>query len=221
MLATCLAIVFGYLVGSFPSSLVIGRALKGVDVREHGSGNSGTTNTIRVLGFGWGLIVFVLDALKGALPVVAAYLLWGWVGDGLHWFFGGAAAGTGAMLGHIFPLYAGFKGGKGVATGAGILAALLPLTLLPALGIFGIVLVISGYVSLSSMVAAATLVPWYLLFSRFAEPAADISAAVLCGVLTLVVILLHRKNIARLAAGTESRFDRVRIFAKKGKTSPD
>ena len=132
----------------------------------------------------------------------------------IGWFLVATAAGLGAVLGHIFPLFARFKGGKGVATAAGVLAGLLPLALLPAVGVFLLVLITSGYVSLSSMIASFAVLPSYFLFSRYPEAIADISSVVLCSLLVPLVVFLHRKNIRRLANGTENRFDRVRIFAK-------
>lgn len=187
-----------YLVGAIPFGYLAGRA-KGVDVRRLGSGNIGATNVGRVLGRPYGVAVFVLDAAKGFAPAACA----GWV-------LGGAAplvpvlAGFAAILGHLFPVYLRFRGGKGVATAAGVLAALAPSTTLVALAVWAGVLAAFRIVSLASMVAAVALpVAFGLLDPRaFAERAPVFWFCVATGIL---VVVRHRANLARLRAGTEPR----------------
>lgn len=225
MVEICLNVFIGYLCGSFPSSILISRLAGGPDPRTVGSGNPGTTNTIRSLGLAWGGLVFLLDTLKGALPVLAA----GWVRNLTGGVLPGAAldiplvmvAGTaalGALLGHLFPVFAGFKGGKGVATAAGAFMAMLPLTLLGSMAVFFLVLFTWGMVSLSSILGALFLPASYLLWGRlglsgpFPQDPADSFQFGLCVAVAGLIVLLHRKNIGRIIRGQESRFDKARLF---------
>src|SRR5207248_280320 len=143
--------VGAYLLGSVPFGYLVGRA-RGVDLLALGSRNIGATNAGRVLGARWGVLVFFLDAAKGALPVLAARAAASAVGEPFEAL--GVTAGVAAFLGHLFPLYLGFRGGKGVATGAGVVAVLLPLPTLAALLLWLLVAVTTRYVSLASLLAA-------------------------------------------------------------------
>lgn len=189
-----------FAVGSIPFGLLLGRWVAGVDVRKVGSGNVGATNVSRALGGRWFFVVLLLDAAKGAGPVLAAPLVAGEAAS--DWLR--AACGFAAVLGHVFSPFLGFRGGKGVATGAGVFVALAPLPALCSFGIFGLVLAVSRFMSLASICAAASLAPVALAFRR---PAPEI---VFGAVVAAVVIARHRANLGRIAAGTEPR-----VFGKK------
>lgn len=203
-----LSLIAAYLLGSVPTAVWIGKRFHGIDVREHGSGNAGATNVIRVLGWKTGVPVLLADVLKG------------WLAAMLPLFTGLAEphtaslvnlqifAGLLAIIGHIFPVFAGFRGGKGVATIFGVLLALHFLLTLSCLGVFLLVLAISGYVSLSSM-CAGTAFP-VLLFFCFDSPSQVFR--VFSWFVALALIITHRKNISRLIKGEESK-----LFKKKQK----
>ena len=204
MLALALSLICGYFLGSVPFGLLAAR-LKGMDIRQHGSGNIGATNVWRVCGWRYGLPVFVLDVLKGVAAVwLARWLAVKFSGDGA-WC--GIVAALACIIGHSFPVWLGFKGGKGVATSLGVFLGLMPVPSLVALALWGIIFKISGYVSLASIVAAlalpATAITMQLLQRGHGWPVSGF--AVLIG---LLVIVRHRSNIARLRAGTENRFGR-------------
>jgi glycerol-3-phosphate acyltransferase PlsY len=186
----------GFLVGAIPFSWLIGR-VKGIDLRKAGSGNIGATNLMRVCGRGPGIAGLFLDVAKGVIPVLLAALLAGG-GERLVQ----AAAGTAAVLGHVYTPFLGFSGGKGVATSLGAMAALAPVPSLCALGIFLTVLLVSGIVSLSSIIAAASLVPAVFLFMG---GQGNIPVQVACCLVALLVVVRHRSNIARLFRGEEKR----------------
>lgn len=186
-----LLIAFGYLAGAFSPSVHLGRALTGVDVREHGSGNPGTTNSFRVLGRRIGVLVLVLDVLKGFVPVLLARLLSTPTVTVL--------VALAALAGHNYSVFLKGRGGKGVATGAGTLAAMTPLILLVLLGVFGIVLAVTGIVSVASL-SAVVLFP--VLTVATGQPAAYIVFSV---VGAAIVVFAHRSNLVRLARGREAR----------------
>jgi glycerol-3-phosphate acyltransferase PlsY len=185
-----------YLAGSLPFGLLLGR-LAGRDIRRHGSGNIGATNVWRVCGWRWGLPAFLLDALKGAAPVL---LLAPWAAGGeasAAWPAIGCAAC--AVAGHNFPVWLKFKGGKGVATSLGAMAALMPLPSLVAFAVFAAVVAWKRYISLGSIAGAAT----FALAAAAVAPPPLVACAL---ALSALLILRHRANIARLRAGTEPRF---------------
>ena len=191
-----------YLLGSIPTAVWIGKRFYGIDVREHGSHNAGATNTIRVLGLRTGLIVFAIDLAKGYCAVSLG-LLAGWLGSSpqLHTLLG-IGLGLAAIAGHIFPLFAGFRGGKGVATICGVALALHPWAALCALGVFAVVLIATRYVSLGSMLAGLS----YPIFLFFVFQSRNIPLLVFGCVVALLLLLTHRANIKRLLRGEESRF---------------
>lgn len=211
MLSFVVILVLSYLVGSIPTSILAGRLLRGIDIRQHGSGNAGATNVFRVLGTGPGIAVMLLDLLKGVLAVgvIAQLRIEGEAppeflypnGDG--WMM--VAAGGAAVLGHIYTIYAGFKGGKGVATGAGVAVALAPVPVLVGIALFGLIVWTTRYVSLASMVAAASLPLTQLL--RAAVFGVHVPAPVwwFCAIVPLLIVFTHRANIGRLLHGRESR----------------
>ncbi|MGV3538233.1 MAG: glycerol-3-phosphate 1-O-acyltransferase PlsY [Rufibacter sp.] len=199
-----------YLIGAIPTAVWVGKKFYGIDVRQHGSGNAGATNTFRVLGKKPGAAVMAVDILKGWAATSLANLLvmWGAIPEDNLILFK-IILGALAVVGHIFPVYVGFKGGKGVATLMGmVLAVHLPIALI-CLGIFIIMLTITKYVSLSSMTAAVCF-PLLLLLPTFRPQE---SSLLVFGVLiALMVIWTHRKNITRLLQGVESK---TYLFGKK------
>ncbi|HNX86868.1 MAG TPA: glycerol-3-phosphate 1-O-acyltransferase PlsY [Bacteroidales bacterium] len=205
-----------YLLGSIPSAVWFGKWFTGIDVREHGSGNAGATNTIRVLGYKTGIPVLLFDVLKGFLAVK----LVGWLHlpgiseTSLVYVEIGAA--MAAVTGHVFPLFAGFRGGKGVGTLAGVGIALYPLALLIVLGVFIVVLVFFRYVSLAS-VTAALLFPLVVVFVTDETRPAMVLLAV---AVALFIPVTHRKNLRRLFKGEENKFDFKRTKEKQKGPSP-
>jgi acyl phosphate:glycerol-3-phosphate acyltransferase len=193
---TGLLLLAAYLVGAFPTSYVAGRLARGIDLRQHGSGNLGATNAFRVLGWRAATPIFLADMLKGFVPAWWFPLLDGGGASPL-WAL---AYGTAAVVGHVFSVFVGFRGGKGVATGAGVFLALAPAALAGALIVWGVVVYASGYVSLASILAAAML-PVLVLVTG-----ADLPVLVLSLVLATFVIHAHRANIRRLMRGEEHRF---------------
>ncbi len=196
-----LLIVAAYLIGSVPSAVWIGKRFYGVDVREHGSGNAGFTNTVRVLGWRAGLPVFLMDVIKGYLAVSLVRLLPGLVPGTTVFINIQLLLGAGAVLGHIFPLYAGFKGGKGVATLLGLLLAILPEVTLMCMGIFVVVFLTTRYVSLSSMVAGMA----FPILNIFVFHATTVSLIIFSMIVSILLLLTHQKNIERLLKKEESR----------------
>jgi glycerol-3-phosphate acyltransferase PlsY len=199
-----LVLIAAYLLGSIPFGYLIVRAKEGADVRESGSGGTGATNVSRRAGKTAGIVTLLLDALKGALAVVLAR--WLATDDfGVNWWV--AAAAIISVFGHCFPIWLGFRGGKGVATGVGVFLSLYPLAVACAAVIFVLVVASTRYVSLGSMLATAAFPLFVWLLSEYARPAADrapiLAAALGAGA---IIILMHHANIGRLLRGTESRF---------------
>ncbi len=188
-----LPVIIGYLFGSITFSYLAGKLLKGIDIREHGSGNAGATNTLRVLGKGPGIAVLILDMAKGA----AAVLLAKWIAPELAWIH--VAAALAAVAGHTWPVFLQFKGGKGVAATIGSVAALsfFP-TLFAGLAAIAII-ALTRYVSLGSLLLTACL-PVFILLAGDAMPYFYLSL-----VMAVLVWYRHRSNIARLLNGTENR----------------
>lgn len=201
----------GYLSGSIPFGLLIGLA-KGIDVRQHGSGNVGATNTGRVIGTPWGVTCFVLDLLKGTGPVLAAGCVMGYTGQTLtsweawQWL----TVAMSAMLGHVFPVWLRFAGGKGVATGLGVLLGFWPLLTGPALAsavIWVVLLAISRYVSVASVTAAISI-PLLLIANAILrqQTLREVTPFLMAtGILAGIVVLRHRSNMTRLWHGTEPK----------------
>ncbi|HMJ59759.1 MAG TPA: glycerol-3-phosphate 1-O-acyltransferase PlsY [Gemmatimonadales bacterium] len=193
-MSAALWMLASYLLGATPTSYIAGRLGRGIDLREHGSRNLGATNVYRILGWAYAIPVAIIDVAKGAIPVA----LFGRWANGPAWLpvtLGGAA-----VVGHMFSPYVRFRGGKGVATAAGVFLALAPLAFAIALPVWGLCLWITGFVSLSSIVAALTFPVWVRLT---AGGGPTFCASV---VLALLIVVAHRPNIKRLIAGTENRF---------------
>jgi glycerol-3-phosphate acyltransferase PlsY len=193
-----------YIVGSCPNGYLVAKS-RGIDIRQHGSGNIGATNVLRVVGKRWGYLVFFLDSLKGFLAVGAAHYLAVLAKGVSHLEFVGIVAGVACILGHTFPVWLKFRGGKGVATSAGVLLGLMPLAVLSVFIIWVVVFKMTRYVSVASLAAAASL-PLFVavyLWLHFLEGSNLLGFSIL---ITGVVIWRHRSNIARLFRGTEKRF---------------
>lgn len=197
-----LALILSYLAGSIPSAVWAGRIFHGIDIREHGSGNAGATNTIRVLGWKTGVPVLVFDLAKGWLAASLPVFLNAATAGSQQMTALQIACGVAAIIGHVFPVFAGFRGGKGVATTFGVLLALYPLLTLSCAGIFLVVLLISNYVSLSSM-AAGIMFP-ILLMTVFHTP--SLLLMIFSVVIAIALVITHRKNIGRLVRGEEKKF---------------
>ncbi len=196
-------IIIAYLLGSIPSAVWIGKKYYGVDIREHGSHNAGTTNMLRVLGKRAALPVFALDFLKGFVAVTLIELLKYDEHVNDVWLINlKIIAVFAAVIGHIFPIFAGFRGGKGVATLVGAITGIYPPVVLLSFGIWFVVLLISHYVSLASMVAGCCFPILTLLFPKVNE---SIPFVLFSFVIAALLLFTHRKNIQRLRAGTESK----------------
>lgn len=205
------AMVIAYLIGSIPTSVWWGKVFHGVDVREHGSRNAGATNTFRVLGPKAGVPVLIIDILKGFLPVRILPNFTDLVPDTAPWMWFRVALVGAAVLGHLYPVFAGFKGGKGVATSLGGVLAVHPGAAGICVAVFAVVFYLSRYVSLGSLSAALAFpLAVVLVFHEFS--AVKIGFAVF---LCLLVFYTHRENIGRLIRGQENRMS----LAGRGNTT--
>jgi len=212
-------IILSYLIGSIPTSIIISKAAKGIDIREHGSGNAGGTNVMRVLGWKHGALVILLDALKGVLAVVVvARLHYGSMPFENATPFDDFTlvqiiAGISAVIGHIWTVFAGFRGGKGIATALGMLLMIVTVDMLIAIGVFILVVTFSRYVSLGSL-AGAIAVPLALIVREniFNVDIPNYNTLLPFLIfMALLVIFTHRKNVTRLLNGNESKIS----FSKK------
>lgn len=212
MLSTLTVLFISYILGSIPSAIWVGKLTKGVDVREHGSGNAGTTNTFRVLGVPFGITVFIMDFMKGFVPsfwlsAIAFDLFSGPLAPP-NWeveAFLRIACGVMAVVGHMFPVFAKFKGGKGAATACGMLFGIEPISIAISFAVFGLTILISRYVSLASIIATA-LYPITLLVMRYVlDIYVDGSIIIFGALIASGIIYKHKSNIGRLLNGTESK----------------
>ncbi|MEX2016480.1 MAG: glycerol-3-phosphate 1-O-acyltransferase PlsY [Candidatus Hydrogenedentales bacterium] len=194
---TALAIVLAYVLGSIPTGLWLGLRFRGIDIREHGSRNIGATNTLRVLGKALGAIALTGDIAKGLVAVLL-------IGQLSPHAYGPLACGIAAILGHTFSIFLRFRGGKGVATSAGVFLALTPVPMLVAVAVFAIVVVLTGMVSAGSLAGAVviTVLVW-------AMPV-DLVVRVIVTAVAAIIVIRHRANIQRILAGTENRFGPAR-----------
>ncbi|MDR0667993.1 MAG: glycerol-3-phosphate 1-O-acyltransferase PlsY [Prevotellaceae bacterium] len=204
-------IIVAYLIGSISNALWIGKVCFNTDVREHGSNNAGATNVMRILGWKAAAPVFVLDFVKGVLAVCLIYFT-SLEKDPTDHFEANTfvsfqiALGVAVVLGHIFPLYASFRGGKGVATTAGVVLATFPAAMLIVLSIFLICLLITRYVSLSSIIAAIFLpIIVIVLFDLVIGTYEPLMLEIFSVLVTITILITHRKNIRRLRDGTENK----------------
>lgn len=203
--------LLAYLLGSIPTAVWYGEAFFGLDIRNYGSGNAGATNTFRVLGKRAGTVVMLIDVLKGYTATILSSLLWYLDVIGTHEILTFKLVfGLVAIIGHVFPIFVNFKGGKGVASLLGMILAIHPEVAAVCIGIFLIVLIASHYVSLGSMLAALAF-PILLLLQVFGEKESPL--LIVFGFLVfLFVVFTHQKNITRLMRGEENQ---VRLFKKK------
>lgn len=221
MLLLAIIVILSYLIGSIPNSILISKAVSGIDIRKHGSGNAGGTNVMRVLGWKYGLLVIFLDALKGAIAVVIiARLHYGPlpfenVSPFDDFTLVQIIAGMSAVIGHIWTVFAEFKGGKGIATALGMLLTLITIDMLIAVGIFALVVLISRYVSLGSIIAAISVPSTLFIRENLFHvdiPGYSTLFPFIIGV-TALVIFTHRKNLVRIFNGNENKIS----FRKKTK----
>ncbi|WP_243291808.1 glycerol-3-phosphate 1-O-acyltransferase PlsY [Bacillus sp. FJAT-47783] len=187
-----LIVFLAYVIGSIPSGLIVGKIGYGIDIREHGSGNLGGTNTFRTLGVKAGLIVTIADILKGTLATALPYIF------GIDASFHPLLAGMIAAVGHMYPVFANFRGGKAVATSGGVLLCYNPILFISLLAVFFIILYFSKYVSLSSMLTGT----YTIIYSLFTK---DIPLIIVVSLLTIFVIYRHRPNIRRIINKTEPK----------------
>ena len=196
-------IIIAYLIGSIPTAVWVSKGFFGIDIREYGSGNAGATNTFRTLGSKWGSFVMACDVLKGVIATSLYIFLPEYLGPEATFARTNLMVGLGlaAVVGHIFPVWASFKGGKGVATLLGMVLAIQPIVALCCIGIFLLVLYLTRFVSLSSILASVAFAVFILFIFNEEEPlyrAFAISVA-------LLVVLTHQKNIGRILKGNESK----------------
>ncbi len=211
------ALLISYFLGAIPSGFILGKILKKIDIREHGSKNIGATNVLRTLGVVPGIISLIFDFFKGFFAVEIGRLLLSRSCE--HTIFGFnpcleytnpqtyqiaiVAIGLAAIIGHIFPVFLKFKGGKGMATGAGVLMNLLPIPLLIAIGVFLVIAALSRYISLASLCAVLSF--WIVEFVRNIPHFNEIPLLVLTTCITILIIYRHKENIVRLRKGEESK----------------
>ena len=221
MLSLVLIIISSYLIGSIPFGILISKHFRGFDIRSKGSGNIGSTNAFRVLGWKLGLAVQVLDLAKGLGAVLLA-----------TYFFNGLPfhnatpfqditifrliAGASAVLGHVYTVFAGFRGGKGISTAAGMLAGVAPIEIAVVAGIFLLVVLLSGYVSLGSIIAAIMFpTTMFIRENAFGAHIVGYSTLIVFAIaLAVFLIYTHRANIKRLIEKRENRFDALRILRR-------
>lgn len=195
-------LTLAYLIGSIPTAVWVSKRIYGLDIREHGSGNAGATNTFRVLGKKAGIGVMIVDMLKGFAAVKLSFLSYHMPGSEQMTNLQ-VGLGLCAVVGHIFPIWAGFRGGKGIATLFGMILAIHPIVAISLIVVFLLMLFLTRYVSLSSM-AASVAFPVLILFI-FKEQAPEMSYKLFAIATACMVVLTHHKNISRLIAGNESK----------------
>lgn len=196
-----LLIILAYLIGSVPTSVWVSNHFFNIDIRDYGSGNAGATNTYRVLGPKWGTFVMLIDMLKGIIAVKLALLLPEYAGNENNFQNLQTGLGLAAVIGHIFPIWADFRGGKGVATLFGLVLGISPITAMSCVGIFSLVLYLTRFVSLSSILASIAFPIFILVIFNVDNPAYRVFAIAVA----LMVLLTHQKNIGRLLRGSESK----------------
>jgi glycerol-3-phosphate acyltransferase PlsY len=197
LLLICLA----YLIGSIPTAVWVSKSIFGIDIRDYGSGNSGATNTFRVLGSKWGSLVMLVDVVKGVVATSLYILMPFYLSNELLRTNFMIGLGLAAVIGHIFPIWASFRGGKGVATLLGMAIAIQPVVAACCLGVFFLVLFLTRFVSLGSILAGISFMVFILFIFNEREPLYRIFAILVA----LMVILTHQKNIGRILRGTESK----------------
>jgi len=196
-----IVLVAAYLLGSLPSAVLVGKLFYNTDVREHGSGNAGATNTFRVLGKKAGLIVFIADFAKGYLAASLPILLLTFLHTSLSTVQLQLLCGLCAVIGHILPVFAGFRGGKGVATTFAVFMAVFPLSALICVIVFFLLLLLFHFVSLGSIISVILFIPLSVLLYH----EKSLLSVALMLAYSIVIVIMHRQNIMRLASGTENK----------------
>jgi glycerol-3-phosphate acyltransferase PlsY len=224
MIPISIIAILSYLIGSIPTSIIVARQARGIDIRHFGSGNAGGTNVIRVLGWKPGVLVILLDMAKGLVAtMVIARLMQGPIPFSNATPFDDFTvvqiiAGCSAILGHIWTVFAGFKGGKGIATAGGMLIGIAPVEVAVSFGVFALVFLITHYVSLGSL-SAAVAFPLTMFFREnvFMVDVPGYGTLIFFSIgISLLIVYTHRTNIVRLLRGTENRISSIRLFRKKG-----
>jgi acyl phosphate:glycerol-3-phosphate acyltransferase len=225
MIPISIIAILSYLLGSVPTSIIVARKARGIDIRHYGSGNAGGTNVIRVLGWKAGVFVILLDIAKGMVAtMLVARLMQGPMPFSNATPFDDFTvvqiiAGCSAILGHIWTVFAGFKGGKGIATAGGMLIGIAPVEVAVSFGVFAVVFLLTHYVSLGSL-SAAVAFPLTMFFREnvFMVDVRGYGTLIFFAIgIALLIIFTHRSNITRLLQGTESRISSDRLFRKKEK----
>lgn len=205
------AVVIAYLLGSINFAVIFAHAFLKKDVRELGSGNAGTTNVMRTAGFLPGALTFICDALKGFAACFIGKAIFMYIfPDTIPWIYVAYMCGVACMLGHVFPMFFGFKGGKGVATSVGIFAVCCPIAIILGLTVFAIMTLITKIVSLSSLIATVTVISLSIVF--YNSEADIVLPAVLSITMGVIVFLKHKENIKRLVKGEEKK---IKVRRKK------
>ncbi|HLF14821.1 MAG TPA: glycerol-3-phosphate 1-O-acyltransferase PlsY [Bacteroidota bacterium] len=222
MISLGLIVLLSYIVGSIPTSIIVSRLTHGIDIRNHGSGNAGGTNVARVLGWRAGVLVILIDILKGyAATQVIPNLMYGPIPFENRTPFDDITviqiiAGCAAIMGHIWTAFSGFRGGKGIATAGGVLVSLATIEMLVALGVFIVVFIVSRYVSLGSLSAALSLpLAMLLRHNIFHAELQGYNTLIFFTIgISLLLVYTHRENIRRLMAGTENRLTAQSLLGK-------
>jgi len=215
IIVNIIIIIVAYLLGSIPTSVWISRSFYNIDIRDYGSGNAGATNTFRVLGVKAGIIVFFVDILKGFIAVNLIHFTKYYIPNSGDYINIQLLLGIAAMLGHIFPIYVGFKGGKGVATLFGVICAISFYPTLIMAGIFFITLILTRYVSLSSMISGLSFPVLIIVVFKETTP----SLVIFSLIMAVLMLFTHQKNIERLLAKEEKKANlpKLKIKNKSGK----
>ena len=203
-------LIISYLLGSISGSMIVGKYI-GIDIRSMGSGNAGATNSFRTMGAKFAIIVLIIDILKGYIAVQFISTI-NLMGTDLNSEILKIICGCGAVLGHVYPIFYNFKGGKGAGTMVGVLLALFPLGLIACLISWIVILVLSGYVGLSTIVAGIVL-PIVTVFKY--EGGVNTAFGIFSIIISIFIMFTHRSNIYRMNSGNENRFDKIMIFKKK------
>lgn len=217
MTALLASLILSYLIGSFPTSIIVGRVVARIDIRDHGSGNAGMTNVFRILGFKPALVVGSIDVFKGWFATTYTPVLLQMGGLVSDEILGQILAGCAVILGHTYTVLAGFRGGKGVATMVGVLLAVYPPAVPFCLAGFAAAVVAGGYVSVGSMVAGIMLPIAVLVLPLLGFQETKPSLNIFSVIVALFILYTHRGNISRLQNGTENRFEKMMIFRSRGK----
>lgn len=207
-----------YILGSIPSAIWVGKRFYNIDVREYGSGNAGATNTFRVLGKKAGIPVLLMDIIKGWLAVSLVLFQSKYASHEIAYTNLQLALGIAAVLGHIFPIFAGFRGGKGIATLLGIVIAVHPVAAITAIAIFLVILIITHYVSLGSMIAGCSFPVSVIMGHDPADGQLAPALATFSILIAVLILITHQKNIARLLRNEESK---TYLFGSKKSQSDD